>query len=428
MNDVDLLAADVSAVPLKSRDAGVSMSDIPKLSRRLDRLQQIWKEEATVPDGIKRAPVFNATQLAELCGKTADQMGRLLDKAAERGLPSGIDDSAAEVKAGGRGRSRVFSLADVQAWIRATDTWKKRPSDMPGCTVTICNFKGGVGKTVIAGALAQGLSLRGYKVLCIDFDPQGSLTSLFGVEPSTVEEEQTVVPLMYPKTTDMARDTLQDSIRATYWSGVDLIPGNHSLFNGEFYLPSRQMKASSPKQGGEPGFLFWEVLNKALDAGIREEYDYIIIDTPPALSYMTLVTFWAADALLLPLPPEGIDFASSAQFWKMLGEMAEETSGYQVNEKYFRWIRVVPSKVDNTKLHTKELLSMIKSGYRDLMASTEIPETAAVRVGGARLESVYDISKYIGDRRTLLRAREAYDKLVDEVDFLTHKNVWSART
>lgn len=71
---------------------------------------------------------------------------------------------------------------------------------------------------------------------------------------------------------------------------------------------------------------------------------------------------------------------------------------------------------------------MIKSGYRDLMASTEIPETAAVRVGGARLESVYDISKYIGDRRTLLRAREAYDKLVDEVDFLTHKNVWSART
>ncbi len=396
--------------------ASVSMADIVQLGERLDKVLARWKEEATEPNGHKQAPEFNATQLAELCRKTPDQMSRLLEKAEERKLPSGLTEDSK------RGRSRVFPLQDVRRWIQAVGAWPGRPAGAPGATICVANFKGGVGKTVVSLTLAQGLSLRGYKVLCIDFDPQGSLTSILGVTPTSVNEEETVAPLMYPRTSAGARDTLQASIRSTYWDGVDLIPANHSLFAGEFYLPLRQLNAHKH----EPDFQFWEVLNKALDAGIREEYDMIILDTPPALSYMTMTTFWAADALLLPLPPEGIDFASSAQFWSMLAEVSSGTAGRAAKEKQYGWVGVVASKVDSTKLHTKDMQALMKLGYRDLLLSTEIPETAAVRVGGARMESVYDISKYIGDRRTLLRAREAYDKLVDEVDFLTRKNIWGA--
>lgn len=395
---------------------GVSMGDIVQLGNRLDKVLTRWREKVTEPTGSKQPPTFSATQIAELCGRSTVQMKRLLDKAAEKNLPDGA------LPAGVRGRSRVFSLADARQWVHTAGKRARRPEGARGATICVANFKGGVGKTVVSMTLAQGLSLRtGARVLAIDFDPQGSLTSVLGVSPAAVDEQDTVVPLMYPKSHEGSSDTLQSAIRSTYWDGIDLIPANHALFSGEFYLPTRQMRAGID----EPDFQFWEVLNKALDAGIREEYDYIIIDTPPALSYMTMTTFWAADAILLPLPPEGIDFASSAQFWTMLSDLASGTTDRAAQGKTYGWVGVVPSKVDNNKLHTKELLSLMKAGYRDMLLSTEIPETAAVRVGGARMESVYDIQNYAGDRRTLLRAREAYDRLVDEVDFLTHRNIWN---
>jgi chromosome partitioning protein len=407
--------------PGSSATKGITFEDIEQLAARLDEVQEAWQQETTHPTGVKRSPTFTATQLAELLKRTPDQLATLLKKAEELGLPGGEVPSA-------KGRTRNFTLAEVRAWVRKLQPYPLRPAGARGATVTICNFKGGVGKTVISAAVAQGLSLRGYKVLCIDYDPQGSLTSMLGMMPSRLDIEDTVTVLMAPRSEEYARDTLQQCIRPTYWDGVDLVPGTNGLFAGEFYLPLRAMNS----RRDEPGFKFYEVLNTALNNGIREEYDYIIIDTPPSLSYMVLTTFYAADALLLPLPPEGIDFASSAQFWGMLAEVASSTESDQRRDgaakKTFGWIRVVPSKVDNTKLHANEMRQFMKLGYKDLLANTEIPETAAVRVGGARLESVYDISKYIGDRRTLLRAREAYDKLVDEVDFLTHRNVWNNKT
>lgn len=410
---------EAPAAPAAAR--GLTFDDIEKLAARLDTLQEEWQKEATQPSGTKQPPTFTATQLAELLKKTPDQMTTLLKKTAELGLPPGEEPAV-------KGRTRNFTLAEARAWVRKLQPHPLRPAGAPGATLTVCNFKGGVGKTVISAAVAQGLSLRGYRVLCIDFDPQGSLTSMLGIMPSKLDIDDTVGVLMVPRTEDYARDTLQDCIRPTYWDGVDIVPGTHGLFAGEFYLPFRAMNAARGS-GEKEGWKFYEVLNKALNEGIRDEYDFIIIDTPPSLSYMVLTTFYAADALLLPLPPEGIDFASSAQFWGMLSEVASSTESDErrrgAAKKSFGWIRVVPSKVDNTKLHANELRSLMKLGYTDLLANTEVPETAAVKVGGARLETVYDISKYIGDRRTLLRAREAYDKLVDEVDFLTHRNIWN---
>jgi chromosome partitioning protein len=399
---------------------GLTFEDIEILAARLGEIQEAWQAEATQPTGVKQPPSFGATQLGELLKKSPDQMSNLFKKAGEMGLSLGKEPAK-------KGGPRSFTLAEARAWVQKIRPFPTRPEGAPGATVTVCNFKGGVGKTVISAAVAQGLSLRGYKVLCIDFDPQGSLSSLLGVTPTKLDVDDTVAVLMAPRSESYAKDTLQECIRPTYWDGIDIVPGTHGLFAGEFYLPFRAMNAHRD----EPGFRFYEVLNEALNSGIRDEYDYIIIDTPPSLSYMVLTTFYAADALLLPLPPEGIDFASSAQFWGMLAEIASSTESAErragTQKKSFGWIRVVPSKVDNTKLHANELRSLMKLGYANLLANTEIPETAAVRVGGARLDSVYDITRYIGDRRTLLRAREAYDRLVDEVDFLTHRHVWNAK-
>ncbi|MFD2274836.1 ParA family protein [Undibacterium arcticum] len=67
---------------------------------------------------------------------------------------------------------------------------------------------------------------------------------------------------------------------------------------------------------------------------MRDDYDIIVIDTPPSLSYVTINAFMAADALIVPLPPNALDFASSAQFWSLFSDLASnlvEKRGHNQN-------------------------------------------------------------------------------------------------
>ena len=68
----------------------------------------------------------------------------------------------------------------------------------------------------------------------------------------------------------------------------------------------------------------------------------------------------------------------------------------------------------------------MQDGFGRHLLNLEIPETAAVRVGGMSLNTVYDISKYVGSQKTLLRARDAYDKAVDLVEHMTRSTLWRA--
>jgi chromosome partitioning protein len=201
---------------------------------------------------------------------------------------------------------REWTLEEARVWVKTfrSDTLRD-PEFASGTTIAVANYKGGVSKTTTAAALAQGLSLRGHRVLVIDTDPQGSLTTLFGVLPDTeVEAESTILGLCTGEV-----ESIMPSVQKTYWDGIDLVAAAPILFNAEFLLPSRQ--------ANDPGFAFWRVLDAGLEEA-RNEYDIIIIDTPPSLSYITINALIAADGVLMPLPPNALDFASSAQFWSLL--------------------------------------------------------------------------------------------------------------
>jgi len=142
--------------------------------------------------------------------------------------------------------------------------------------------------------LAQGLSLRGHRVLVIDTDPQGSLTTLHGILPETeVSEDMTIASLCDGSETDITY-----AIRSTYWDGIDLVSAAPSLYQAEFALPARQMQSRD--------FEFWNVLRNGL-AAVRSIYDVIIIDTPPSLSYLTINALWAANGIVVPVPPSGLE-------------------------------------------------------------------------------------------------------------------------
>lgn len=380
------------ATLLKSGPRKISISDLVEQAEKAVHMVSEVRATMLAPSRSKEPPLFTLTQLAALCGL---DKGQLSYRLAKEDLPTGTLNST-------RSR-REFTLGEVRQWIRAYRESALRPKDGRAITIAVGNFKGGVSKTTTAMTLAQGLSLRGHRVLVVDMDPQGSLTTLFGVLPDTdVNEEQTFSVLA---TGD--ESSIRSCIQHTYWDGLDLVAAAPALFTAEFVLPARQMK--------DPSFQFWDVLNVGLE-DVRDEYDVIIIDTAPSLSYLTINAFMAADGLIVPLPPNALDFASSAQFWSLFSDLASnlvETVGLS---KSYDFIHVLLARVDASDVAGSVVRTWISATYAEKVLPVEIPKTSVTSASAAEFGTVYDIARYDGNLKTYKRARDAYDRFVDLVE------------
>jgi chromosome partitioning protein len=342
------------------------------------------------PNLSKVPPTFSSLQVATLCGIDRNQFNYRLSKGD---LPAG----------GMAGSRREFSLAETRAWVSALRKDSLRPPGARAVTVSIGNFKGGVAKTTTCMTLAQGLSLRGHKVLVVDCDPQGSLTTLFGLLPDTeIGEDETVARLVYDED-----PSIVPAIRGTYWDGIDLVPACTTLFSVEFALPARHMQ--------ERDFRFWDVLNLGLE-DVREAYDVILIDTAPALSYLTINAFMASEGLIVPLPPNALDFASSAQFWNLFSDLSANLVEKEGLEKAFDFIHVLMSRVDASDSATSVVQSWITATYGEKVLPVEVPKTVVTSASAAEFGTVYDLSRYDGNQKTYRRARDAYDRVTDLIE------------
>lgn len=349
------------------------------------------------PTARKAPPVYNLSQLAAMVGI---EKGSLSHRITRGDLPAGRLNDA--------GSRREFSLAEARTWIREYRKEWLRPPGGEAVTIAIGNFKGGVTKTTTAVTLAQGLTLLGHKVLVIDTDPQGSLTTLFGILPDTeVEEDDTILPLAMGTET-----SIRYAIRPTYWDGIDLVAAAPMLFGAEFALPARQTQ--------EPGFEFWRVLDLGID-DVRADYDVIVIDTPPALSYTTINAFMASNGIIMPLPPNALDFASASQFWSLFADLTSELLTKRGLTKEFDFIHVLLARVDSADAASNIVRQWIGQTYAEKVLPVEIPKTAVAATTSAEFGTVYDIARYDGSAKTFKRARDAYDTFVSHIE----RSVWS---
>ncbi|MFV0515952.1 MAG: ParA family protein [Aminipila sp.] len=152
--------------------------------------------------------------------------------------------------------------------------------------IAVTNQKGGVAKTTTCNALISGLSKMGFKVLGVDLDPQGSLGFSLGIN---IEEGVTLYDVFKGKA------TVTEAIRQT---------------DCGHFIPSNILLSTAELEFNHSGreFLLTEALKD-----IKDIYDYVVIDTPPALNILTVNAYVCADNLIIPMIPEILSLLGISQ-------------------------------------------------------------------------------------------------------------------
>jgi len=414
-------------------------NDLAKMQAQSLKMQGWIRQQTFSPEMAKTLRRFSSWEVAELIFKVNQSTlrGRL---AADPSLPQGVVEED--------GRQRWYSLDEVNELRRRLKINRKsmmpaRPTGKRAIRAAIANFKGGAGKSTVALHFAHAAALDGYRVLCVDFDPQATLSHSMGL--SDVAEEFTVWGVMardliqetermnetsqgaesgtslprrrLPESvTDMGLSDLRNSdfIKPTSWPTIDIIPSCANAAFVEF--------ASAQYRHLNPEWSFFASVSRFLDTLPDDAYDMIIFDCPPAIGYQSMNAVFAADVLYIPSGPGYWEYDSTTSFIGQLSEALEDLSrfsnavpaGTMNLPKTFCDVRFLLTRYEPSNDLHRAMRSAFGKVFGDRVTENPIEMTRAVEQSGRFLSSIYEMDYREMTRETWRRARGSFDVAYEE--------------
>lgn len=216
----------------------------------------------------------------------------------------------------------------------------------PARIISLCNQKGGVGKTTTTISMGAALAAYGRRVLVVDFDPQGALSAGLGVNTHDL-------PTIYDLLLNPKRDP-HEVIVSTGVAGLDLIPANIDLSAAEVHLVNEVAREQ----------ILAMVLRK-----VSAEYDVILVDCQPSLGLLTVNALTASHGVLIPLECEFFALRGVALLIETIDKVRERLNPAITLDG------IVATMYDSRTLHSREVLERVVEAFGDDVLETVIGRT-----------------------------------------------------
>ena len=252
--------------------------------------------------------------------------------------------------------------------------------------IAIANQKGGVGKTAVSSNLSVGLAMNGKKVMVIDADPQGNLTSSLGIDNAD-ELENTLASFIEREITERQIELSEYMMHNE--EGVDIMPCNIKLAGMDYMI----MNALSR-----------EYLLDAFVSNVRDKYDYILIDCSPSLNLVTINVLTASDSVIIPVEASYLSMTGLQQLLASIGSTKRK-----LNRK-LEVEGIVINKVNTRTNHEKDIIGKLREAYGSQIKIFDVMIPESVR---AKECTAFGVSIYKHDGKG--KVAKSFEELTREV-------------
>lgn len=357
------------------------------------------------PDAQKVLRHFSSSETADLLGMDAARLRKLH-----------FDGKIPNVESDARGR-RIYSAEDIWMLRQSLEAQSKkkgaylpnRRDDEKLQVIAVANYKGGSSKTTSAIHIAQRMALRGYRVLAIDIDPQGSLTTMFGYTPETETHGSGTI---YDAIRYENPLPLRDVIRKTYFHNLDLAAAGLVLAEFEHETPRALNERREP--------MFFQRLGLAIQQ-VEADYDVVVIDCPPQLGFLTMSALIAATTVLITVIPSMLDIASMNQFLQMTAGLLSVVSKYGASLEYDH-LKFLITRFEPSDGPQAQMAGFLRALFGDQVMTNTFLKSTAISDAGLTQQTLYEVDRSDFNRNTYDRAMESIDAVVSELEGLLRQS------